>query len=243
MSTACRCFGLSEQNPGHAGAASARHHNGSRGIPPLLAILGRIDPLSFRVRPGFCPVYCFGRDPRSALIHTQTASPCYWLRSSCRTLAEDTARRYAALDHAHRTASASRPGMLCRGPCRHPRPPPPRSVRSSGITSAASSMCSSQRSRQSPRASRSKTWRGGAHRGAPKLPPAAQSLLDRGLARLDETDRLPRLFLTPNGLAALRQMMADPRLANPQKFAHVRRELGIDPRPEKVIGYTNPREG
>ena len=24
-------------------------------------------------------------------------------------------------------------------------------------------------------------------------------------------------------------MMADPRLANPQKFAHVRQKLGIDP--------------
>jgi hypothetical protein len=61
------------------------------------------------------------------------------------------------------------------------------------------------------------------------LPPAAQSLIDRGLMRLDTTARSPRFFFTPEGLAALRRMMADPRLANPQKFAHIRRELGIDP--------------
>jgi hypothetical protein len=32
--------------------------------------------------------------------------------------------------------------------------------------------------------------------------------------------------------AALRTMMSDTRLANPEKFAHVRRELGIDPVPK-----------
>jgi hypothetical protein len=30
-----------------------------------------------------------------------------------------------------------------------------------------------------------KTWRTGPHAGQPKLPPAARSLLDRGLVRLD----------------------------------------------------------
>ncbi len=33
------------------------------------------------------------------------------------------------------------------------------------------------------------------------------------------------------GVMALRTMMADARLANPAKFAHVRRELGIDASP------------
>ena len=41
-------------------------------------------------------------------------------------------------------------------------------------------------------------WKSGPRKGTPKLPQAAQS------------------------------MMADPRLANPQKFAHIRRELGLD---------------
>jgi hypothetical protein len=73
-----------------------------------------------------------------------------------------------------------------------------------------------------------KVWRGGPQAGQPKLPPAAKSLLERGLMRLDATSRMPGLFFTDLGLAALRVMMADPRLANPEKFAHVRQELGID---------------
>lgn len=77
-----------------------------------------------------------------------------------------------------------------------------------------------------------RTWKGGPQKGTPKLPPAARSLRDRGLLRLDTSGRPPRLFLTPEGLTALRQMMADRRLADPQRFAHVRRELGIDPDPE-----------
>jgi hypothetical protein len=47
--------------------------------------------------------------------------------------------------------------------------------------------------------------------------------------RLDATQHLPRLFFTELGLPALRTMMADARLANPEKFAHVRRELGLEP--------------
>ena len=39
---------------------------------------------------------------------------------------------------------------------------------------------------------------------------------------------LPRLFFTDAGLAELRRMMADRRLADPKKFAHVRQELGLD---------------
>jgi len=41
---------------------------------------------------------------------------------------------------------------------------------------------------------------------------------------------LPRLFFTAAGLAALRRLFTDKRLADPQKFGHVRRELGIDQR-------------
>src|SRR6202043_2980476 len=74
-----------------------------------------------------------------------------------------------------------------------------------------------------------KTWRGGPHAGQPKLPPPARSLLDRGLMRLDAGLRPPRLFFTDAGLGELRAMMADRRLVDPVKFAHIRRELGIDP--------------
>jgi hypothetical protein len=72
-------------------------------------------------------------------------------------------------------------------------------------------------------------WRGGPKAKEPKLPPAAKSLIERGLMRLDATSRLPRLFFTELGLMALRTMMADRRLADPVKFAHVRQELGIEP--------------
>jgi hypothetical protein len=75
-----------------------------------------------------------------------------------------------------------------------------------------------------------KIWRGGPQAGQPKLPPGAKSLLDRGPMRLDATSRLPRLFFTDRGLDALRAMMADRRLANPEKFAHVRQELGLEGR-------------
>jgi hypothetical protein len=47
--------------------------------------------------------------------------------------------------------------------------------------------------------------------------------------RLDTSPTIPRLFFTEAGMIALRQMMADKRLADPEKFAHVRQELGIDP--------------
>jgi hypothetical protein len=77
-----------------------------------------------------------------------------------------------------------------------------------------------------------RTWKTGPRAGQPKLGPAAQSLLDRGFVSLDPHSRLPRLFFTVAGLAALRTMMRDRRLADPEKFAHVRVELGIDPQME-----------
>lgn len=73
-----------------------------------------------------------------------------------------------------------------------------------------------------------KTWRGGPNAGEPKVPPAAQTMLGRGLFRLDTTSRPPRLFFTDEGLAELRAMMMDKRLADPAKFAHVWAELGLD---------------
>ena len=73
-----------------------------------------------------------------------------------------------------------------------------------------------------------KTWRGGPQAGRPKVPPVARSLVDRGLMRLDTSERLPRLFFTEAGLVELRAMVADRRLADPKRFAHVRQELGIE---------------
>jgi hypothetical protein len=74
-----------------------------------------------------------------------------------------------------------------------------------------------------------RTWRGGPQKGQPKLSPPAKTLVDRGLMRLDRSSNIPRLFFTGTGMVALRHMMGDRRFADPVKFAHVRRELGIDP--------------
>jgi len=79
-----------------------------------------------------------------------------------------------------------------------------------------------------------RTWRGGPQAGQPKIPPVAKGLMERGLMRLDTSGRFPRLFFTEAGIAELRAMMTDRRFADPKKFAHVRRELGIDPVPETV---------
>lgn len=76
---------------------------------------------------------------------------------------------------------------------------------------------------------RLKVWRAGPLAGQPKLSPAGKSLVDRHLMRVDTTTCLPRLFFTEEGLAALRLMMANRRLANPEKFAHIRQELGLPP--------------
>jgi hypothetical protein len=77
-----------------------------------------------------------------------------------------------------------------------------------------------------------KIWRGGPEAGKPKLSPSAKGLLERGLMRLDTSQYLPRLFFTEAGLAELRRMMADRRLADATKFAHIRQELGLDPKPD-----------
>jgi hypothetical protein len=86
------------------------------------------------------------------------------------------------------------------------------------------------------------TWRGRPDASKSKPSPIARGLLERGLMRLDNSHRLPRLFSTETGLAGLRSMMADRRLADPKKFAHVRREMGIDPaNHETAIGCAETR--
>ena len=72
-----------------------------------------------------------------------------------------------------------------------------------------------------------KIWRGGpqaASQGPAGRPMAAGPWADA--SRHQPT--LPRLFFTEAGLVELRAMVADRRLADPKRFAHVRQELGID---------------
>ncbi len=77
-----------------------------------------------------------------------------------------------------------------------------------------------------------RTWRGGPQKGQSKLPPPAKSMVGRHLMRLDQSANIPRLFFTDSGMAALRRMMANRRLVDPVKFAHVLLDLGLASKPE-----------
>src|SRR6187455_2769378 len=75
-----------------------------------------------------------------------------------------------------------------------------------------------------------RTWRGGEKRNQPKIPPAVQTMLERDLVELRTTNRGPRAFFTEAGLAALRQLVLDRRAMDPERFGHLRVELGLEPR-------------
>jgi hypothetical protein len=73
-----------------------------------------------------------------------------------------------------------------------------------------------------------RTWRAGPHRGEPKIPLAVQGLLDRGLVEVGQGRYGSRAFFTAAGLAELRLLLQDRRAMDPGRFAHLRRELGLD---------------
>jgi hypothetical protein len=73
-----------------------------------------------------------------------------------------------------------------------------------------------------------RSWRGGERRNQPKIPPAVQTMLERGLVEVRSTSRGSRAFFTEAGLAMLRQLVLDRRAMDPERFAHVRLELGLD---------------
>ena len=72
-----------------------------------------------------------------------------------------------------------------------------------------------------------RTWRGGPHARQPKIPPPLQTMVDRGLMEVRTGAPVPKAFFTESGLAALRLLASDRRYMDPQKFAHVRTELGL----------------
>jgi hypothetical protein len=73
-----------------------------------------------------------------------------------------------------------------------------------------------------------RTWRAGPQAGQPKLPAPVQSMQARGLVEIClHQQRWARAFFTKAGLAALRQLAMDRRALNPVRYAHVRRELGL----------------
>ena len=52
-------------------------------------------------------------------------------------------------------------------------------------------------------------------------------MVDRGLMVIRTGAPVPKAFFTESGLAALRLLASDRRYMDPQKFAHVRTELGL----------------
>jgi hypothetical protein len=74
-----------------------------------------------------------------------------------------------------------------------------------------------------------RTWRDGPKKGQPKIPKAIQSMLDRGLVRIGTNPMgRPAAFFTEAGLEGLRQLLRDRRVMDPERYGHLRRELGID---------------
>jgi hypothetical protein len=79
-----------------------------------------------------------------------------------------------------------------------------------------------------------RTWRGGERKGQPKIPPAVQTMLDRGLVEIRSSLLGPRAFFTEAGLQELRALLQDRRAMDPERFAHLRRELGLDHDPTQT---------
>ncbi len=73
-----------------------------------------------------------------------------------------------------------------------------------------------------------RTWRGGPNAGQPKLPPAIRTLIERGLVEVRTDGRWPAAHFTAAGLAALRRLAQDRRALDAARYAHIRRELGLD---------------
>ena len=67
----------------------------------------------------------------------------------------------------------------------------------------------------------------GPEKGKPKLPPAARSLLDRGLIEIRPGRIGFSAFFTQAGLTTLRQLVFDPRAMDPSRFGHLREQLSL----------------
>jgi hypothetical protein len=74
-----------------------------------------------------------------------------------------------------------------------------------------------------------RTWRGGERQGEPKIPAAVQSMLERGLVEIRPAHLGARVFFTAAGLQELRALLQNRRAVEPERFAHLRRELASMP--------------
>ena len=70
-------------------------------------------------------------------------------------------------------------------------------------------------------------WTTGARRGQPKISPVLAGLIDRGLMDMPAEDLGRRAYFTQMGLLALKALYEDGRYLDPDRFGHLREELGI----------------
>jgi hypothetical protein len=61
-------------------------------------------------------------------------------------------------------------------------------------------------------------------------------MLERGLVEVRAGRFGPRAFFTEPGLAALRRLLQDRRAMDPARFAHLRRELGLEVPEDAAVG-------
>jgi hypothetical protein len=73
------------------------------------------------------------------------------------------------------------------------------------------------------------TWTTGPRRGEPKVSPVLAGLIERGLVDMPAEDLGRRAYFTQTGLLALRALYEDGRYLDPDRFGHLREELGIPP--------------
>jgi hypothetical protein len=86
-----------------------------------------------------------------------------------------------------------------------------------------------------------RTWRGGPLAGQPKVPPPVRTMVERGLVEITSGTRLPKVQFSEAGLAALRLLVLERRYMDPQKFAHVRAELGLEATIERPVSSAQSR--
>jgi hypothetical protein len=77
-----------------------------------------------------------------------------------------------------------------------------------------------------------RTWRARPQKGEPKIPPAVRTMMDRGLAEIRSTERGPRLLYRV-GASGASPATAGRALMDPTRFAHLKRELGLDSEPQE----------
>ena len=82
-----------------------------------------------------------------------------------------------------------------------------------------------------------RTWRGGPQAGQPKVPPAVGSMLAHGLVALGQGLMGPHVYFTEDGYSALRLLVQDRRALNPLTYAHLLRELRLEPAPAEELHH------